>query len=182
MWRRIGSTTTKLHVLLNCVTLRALYTRGRSLLTQKSGGISLTSSTGSRYSDKFTSWTIGESWFDSRHTPYSKTYRAALGPTHSHIHWQPGIKRPGREADHSNGAVKNDWSYTSIPPYAFVVYEWIFVSSRPEVAKPQENSQLRRWGWDFMQCSYFRNRFVHIGSGGAGQPVARESFVCLYQL
>jgi hypothetical protein len=32
----------------------------------------------------------------------------------------PGVKRPGREADHlplSNAEVKNTWSYTSTPPY-----------------------------------------------------------------
>ena len=29
----------------------------------------------------------------------------------------PGIKRPGREADHSSGTkVKNEWSCTSVPP------------------------------------------------------------------
>jgi hypothetical protein len=34
-----------------------------------------------------------------------------------------GIKRPGREADHSPQAsaeVKNAWIYTSTPPYAFM--------------------------------------------------------------
>jgi hypothetical protein len=35
----------------------------------------------------------------------------------------PGIKRPGREADHSppsNADVKKIWSYTSSPPYIFM--------------------------------------------------------------
>jgi hypothetical protein len=34
-----------------------------------------------------------------------------------------GLKRPGREADHSRPAsaeVKNLWTYTSTPPYAFM--------------------------------------------------------------
>jgi hypothetical protein len=34
----------------------------------------------------------------------------------------PGVKRPGREADHSpptSAEVKKMWIYTSIPPYAF---------------------------------------------------------------
>jgi hypothetical protein len=35
----------------------------------------------------------------------------------------PGIKRPGREADHSpptSAEVKKMWIYTSTPPYAFM--------------------------------------------------------------
>ena len=35
-----------------------------------------------------------------------------------------GVKRPGREADHSplsSAEFKNEWSYTSTAPYAFVV-------------------------------------------------------------
>jgi hypothetical protein len=46
--------------------------------------------------------------------------RMALGPTQSPIHWVPGalslgVKRPGREADHSSPSsaeVKNAWTYT----------------------------------------------------------------------
>jgi hypothetical protein len=44
------------------------------------------------------------------------------------IIWVPkfllGIKWPGREVDHSplsGGEVKNEWSYNSTPPYAFMV-------------------------------------------------------------
>jgi hypothetical protein len=36
-----------------------------------------------------------------------------------------GVKRPGREADHSHPSsaeVKKSWSYTSIPQYAFMVW------------------------------------------------------------
>jgi hypothetical protein len=35
----------------------------------------------------------------------------------------PGVKRPGREADHSpttSAEVKKIWIYTSTPPYAFM--------------------------------------------------------------
>jgi hypothetical protein len=35
----------------------------------------------------------------------------------------PGVKRPGREADHSpptSVEIKNTWVYTSTPPYAFM--------------------------------------------------------------
>jgi hypothetical protein len=48
----------------------------------------------------------------------------ALGHTKPPIQWVPGalslgVKRPGREADHSppsSAKVKNAWSYTSTPP------------------------------------------------------------------
>jgi hypothetical protein len=50
--------------------------------------------------------------------------RVTLGPTQPPIQCVPralsrGVKRPGREADHSppsSAEVKNAWSYTSIPP------------------------------------------------------------------
>jgi hypothetical protein len=52
----------------------------------------------------------------------------ALGPTQPPIQWVSGalflgVKRPGREADHSTPSsadVKNAWSYTSTPQYAFM--------------------------------------------------------------
>jgi hypothetical protein len=48
--------------------------------------------------------------------------RPALRSTKPHIQWIPGaislVKRPGREADHSNlvPSSKNAWSYTSTAP------------------------------------------------------------------
>jgi hypothetical protein len=53
--------------------------------------------------------------------------RTALGPTQPPIQWVPGalslgVKRPGREADHSpptSAEVKNAWSYTSTPTIRF---------------------------------------------------------------
>jgi hypothetical protein len=54
--------------------------------------------------------------------------RPALGPTQTPIEWvsgalSPGVKRQGREADHSHptsAEVKKKWIYTSTPPYAFM--------------------------------------------------------------
>jgi hypothetical protein len=54
--------------------------------------------------------------------------RRALGSTQPPIQWVPealslGVKRPGREADHSPPAstkVKKMWVYTSTAPYAFM--------------------------------------------------------------
>jgi hypothetical protein len=51
---------------------------------------------------------------------------SALGPTQPPIQWVPevislGVKRPGREADHSpssSAEFKNAWSYNSTPEYA----------------------------------------------------------------
>jgi hypothetical protein len=51
--------------------------------------------------------------------------RTALGPIQPPIQWVlealPGVKRQGREPNHSplSRAVKNTWSYTSIPPICF---------------------------------------------------------------
>jgi len=55
---------------------------------------------------------------------FTTAFRPALGPTQPPIQWTqealiPGVKRPGREADHShpyNAEVKPSWSYTSTPP------------------------------------------------------------------
>jgi hypothetical protein len=55
---------------------------------------------------------------------FSTFFRPALGPTQ----WVlgtlfPGVKREGREADHSSSVsaeVKKIWIYTSTPTYAFV--------------------------------------------------------------
>jgi hypothetical protein len=54
--------------------------------------------------------------------------RWALGPTQPAIQWGPGavssgLKRPGREDDHSpptSAEVKKTWIYTSTPPYVFM--------------------------------------------------------------
>jgi hypothetical protein len=55
---------------------------------------------------------------------FTTVSRMALGPTQPRIQWirgalSLGVKRPGREADHSppsSAEVKNAWNYTSNPP------------------------------------------------------------------
>jgi hypothetical protein len=59
---------------------------------------------------------------------FSKTFRPALEftqPPNQRVPGavSPGVKRQGREADHSPPAsaeVKKIWIYTSTPPYAFM--------------------------------------------------------------
>jgi hypothetical protein len=59
---------------------------------------------------------------------FSKLSRPALGSTQPPIQWvpgtlSPGVKRQGREGDHSlpaNAEVKKMRIYTSTPPYAFM--------------------------------------------------------------
>jgi hypothetical protein len=59
---------------------------------------------------------------------FSTSFTPALGSTQPPKQWipvaiPPGIKRPGREADHSptvSAEVKKIWIYTSNPPYAFM--------------------------------------------------------------
>jgi hypothetical protein len=60
-----------------------------------------------------------------------KASRLAPGHTQPHIQWVPGflsprLKQPARQADHSHlssAEIKNAWSYTSTPPYVFVVWD-----------------------------------------------------------
>jgi hypothetical protein len=64
---------------------------------------------------------IGEKIFSTSSGP-------VLGPTEPPIKWiqgdlSPGVKQPGREADHSpptSAEVKNTWMYISNPPYVFM--------------------------------------------------------------
>jgi hypothetical protein len=63
------------------------------------------------------------------------TSRWALGPNNLPIQWVPGAlsleaNRPGRKADHeppSRAEVKNAWSCTSTPQYAFMA--WLSVKA-----------------------------------------------------
>jgi hypothetical protein len=75
---------------------------------------------------------VGRSVFDSRQGLgiffVATVSRPALGPKQSPIQWILGslflgVKRPGREADHSppsSAKVKNVWSYTSTLQYVFI--------------------------------------------------------------
>jgi hypothetical protein len=54
---------------------------------------------------------------------FSTSSRPALGPTQPPIQWVLGVKRPGRETDHSPPAKAEDkktWVYSSTSPYAFM--------------------------------------------------------------
>jgi hypothetical protein len=78
-----------------------------------------------------TGWTTEGSEFASpgggKNFLFSTSSRPALGSTQPPIQWVPGalsmgVKRPGREADHSPSTsveVKKIWIYTFTPPYAF---------------------------------------------------------------
>jgi hypothetical protein len=63
-----------------------------------------------RHSDQATAWMVENLGFDSLHWQeiflFSRTFRPTLGPTQFPTQWVPGavfwgLKRPGREADHS---------------------------------------------------------------------------------
>jgi hypothetical protein len=64
----------------------------------------------------------------SRNFLFSTSSRPAMEPIQPPIQWVPGaictgIKRPGREADHSlpnSTEVKKIWIYTTTPPYVFM--------------------------------------------------------------
>jgi hypothetical protein len=77
---------------------------------------------------------IGVLGFDSRWRLgiflFTTESRTALGHTQPPIQWVTGalslgVKRPGREADHSplsSDEVKNAWRYTSTSQYAFMAW------------------------------------------------------------
>jgi hypothetical protein len=62
---------------------------------------------------------------------FATVSRPSMGPTQPPSQWVLGAKPPGCEADHSSPSsaeVKNAWSYTSIPPYVFMV--WCLIKHR----------------------------------------------------
>jgi hypothetical protein len=87
-------------------------------------------------------WTIGVLGFDSRRWLgiflFTTVPRTALDPTQTPMQWVPGapslgVKRPGREADQSPHLVprsNNEWSYISIPQYAFMA--WCSVKNKAQ--------------------------------------------------
>jgi hypothetical protein len=100
-----------------------------------------------------TDWTIGVLEFDSRRELgiflFTTVSRTALGPTQPSIQWVTGalslgIKRPGREADHSppsSAKDKNAWSYFSTPQCVFMA--WCLV----KLITIEGSSPCR--GWEF---------------------------------
>jgi hypothetical protein len=90
-----------------------------------------------------TGWMIGVLGFDSRRGLgiflFNTASGTALGSTQHPIQWvlgalSLGVKRPGREADHSplsSAEIKNAWSYTPLPQYTFMA--WCFVKARGQL-------------------------------------------------
>jgi hypothetical protein len=79
-----------------------------------------------------------------------------LRPTQPAVHWVPGIKRPGREAEHSppfSANVKNAWSYISTPPYVYMASlsdKYIHISS-DLIFESLKCFEI------YVQCSYVRS-------------------------
>jgi hypothetical protein len=81
-----------------------------------------------------TGWTIGVLGFDSRRelgiSLFTIASRTALGPTQPPIQWVPGTLPLGLSDRvvnltthlHLAPRLKNEWSYTSIPQYAFMAW------------------------------------------------------------
>jgi hypothetical protein len=71
----------------------------------------------------------------------------------------PGVKRPGREADHSppsSAEVKNAWSYNSAPQYAFMA--WCLVKHRDNFTFYLKREELAR-GWRRLHNEELRNLY-----------------------
>jgi hypothetical protein len=100
-------------------------------------------------------WTIGVLGFDYRRGLWTFLFtiasRTALGPTQHPIQGVPralslGVKRPGREADHSppsSAEVKNTWSYTSTPTYVFMA--WCLAKHRDNFTLPYTQYQCLKY-------------------------------------
>jgi hypothetical protein len=66
---------------------------------------------------------VGVRFFSSPRRPDLSTGPLSLLSNEYRRLFLPGVKRPGREADHSSqtsAEVKNTWIYTSTPPYVFM--------------------------------------------------------------
>jgi hypothetical protein len=102
----------------------------------------------SYWSYKRSTWNSrrGFRWFTWYHTD-SEAHPASypVGTRGSFL----GVKRPGREADHSHPSsaeVKNAWSYTSVPQYAFMV--WCSVKKGcgfHEIKDSRDKRHSRKW-------------------------------------
>jgi hypothetical protein len=108
----------------------------------KIGGPCLLNVTTKKYKRRLAQWYIpglrpDNRGPESRHgTTASRPY---LGPTQSPIQYIPGalslwVKWQTRETDHSppsSAEVNNEWSYTSIPQYAFM--SWCLVKAQGQL-------------------------------------------------
>ena len=95
---------------------------------KKSTGLFCRISTYSRFSDRATWWTgRGSNPTGYEIFLFSKRPMPSLGSTKPSIQWVPGFfpgaKRPGSDGNPSTPScaeIKNEWSHTSIPSYAFM--------------------------------------------------------------
>jgi hypothetical protein len=107
---------------------RSIFSRPLSISLRPSKGTGIAQSV-QRWA---TGWMTGG--FESRQGLgiffFTTASRPDLGPTQLPIQWVPRalsreLKKLGREADHSppsNAEFKNEWSYTPLPQYSFMVW------------------------------------------------------------
>jgi hypothetical protein len=101
-----------------------------------------------------TGWTSGILGFDSRQgleIIFTTASRMALGPTQPPIQWLIetlflGVKRPGRESDHSptsSAEVKNALIISPLPQYVFTA--WCWVKAQGWLYLFTTSNELRLW-------------------------------------
>jgi hypothetical protein len=96
----------------------------------------------------------------------------ALEPPQFPIQWvagavSPGVKRPGREADHSppsNAEVNNAWRYTSILKYVFM--EWCLVKYRDDIECDTGSLPRIKKGVVLNEAQYFMTYGTGITNSG----------------
>jgi hypothetical protein len=105
--------------------------------------------------------------------------RPVLKATQPPIQWVPstlssGVKRPGREADHSPPAsveVKKTWLYTSTPPYVFMTLpDNVLRMRRLSLFLVNNNLSSSWFSLELFRCRAFVSRIRYYSKGGAQYP------------
>jgi hypothetical protein len=142
----------------------------------------------SRYSD----W-LRAGWLSGRNSSpgrvknfdFSISSRPNVGPTRPPVEYVPGVKRQGREADHSpstNVVVKKTWIYTFTPPYVFIAYCLVTSTETPlriSVDGWGAMLQAARRRFESLRGNYFfqftvRNPSSRSVALGLTQPLTNE--------
>jgi hypothetical protein len=118
---------------------------------------------------------------------FTAASRTVLGPTQPPIQWvpgalSPGVKRPGREADHSppsSAEVKNAWSYTSNPQHVFMA--WCLVKHRTTYRIYVHDVVLRQTDITFFPLLSFSRIFRSTLRSASNDTLGNESLSHKYQ-
>jgi hypothetical protein len=106
--------------------------------------------------------------------------RQALGPTQPPIKLVPGVKRQGREVDHSplsDAEVKNELSYFSTPLYVFMA--WCLVKHKGILPSQYHNNDLKNSfsSWPIWRQTSLESMFLAVNKYSSETNI-REQIGC----